>query len=262
MDRADAAVAILHARKPYDSVLLIRRSEREDDPWSGHWSFPGGRYDPADADALATALRELREECGIELDRSAMERRLDPVPAMKREGRGLRVAPFVFGVDRELDATLDAREAAGCAWVPLETLRDPASHRVGCVPRLPEQLLFPYIAMDTDGMPLWGFTYRLITNWLELTPWGLSSRGAAFDTARRVLDIVLRSGAVLKSDWQAAANGHVATVAGAIPTAEIASFVAGPNSGVPLVNSIEIGATRIQVLGLALETYVISAEPA
>jgi hypothetical protein len=178
---------------------------------------------------------------------------------MKREGRGLRVAPFVFGVDREIDTQLDAREAAGCVWAPLSMLRDPASHRVGSVPRLPEQLLFPYIHMD--GMPLWGFTYRLITNWLELTPSGVSSRGAAFHTACRILDVVLRCGAALKSDWQSTPNGRTATVAGAISTDEVASFVSGPKSGIPLVNSIEIGATRIQVLGLALETYVIVAEP-
>ena len=64
-----AAVAIVRARQPRESVLLIRRSERQEDSWSGHWSFPGGRRDPEDPDLLHTAFRELEEECGIRLGR-------------------------------------------------------------------------------------------------------------------------------------------------------------------------------------------------
>src|SRR5215472_6528479 len=48
MRAPEAAVAIVHARgapsgSDAESVLLIRRTERPNDPWSGHWSFPGGR---------------------------------------------------------------------------------------------------------------------------------------------------------------------------------------------------------------------------
>jgi 8-oxo-dGTP pyrophosphatase MutT (NUDIX family) len=65
----EAAVAIVRASVPGKSILLIRRSEREEDSWSGRWSFPGGRRDPDDPDLLHTALREFGEECGIRLDR-------------------------------------------------------------------------------------------------------------------------------------------------------------------------------------------------
>ncbi|MDD9892235.1 MAG: NUDIX domain-containing protein, partial [Gammaproteobacteria bacterium] len=59
-----AVCVLLREHEAQNEVLLMRRAIREGDPWSGHVSFPGGRMDPEDASALATAKRELREEVG------------------------------------------------------------------------------------------------------------------------------------------------------------------------------------------------------
>jgi 8-oxo-dGTP pyrophosphatase MutT (NUDIX family) len=168
MDTAEpqAAVAIVRARQPREPILLIRRSEREDDPWSGHWSFPGGRRDPEDPDLMHTALRELEEECGIRLGREQSEVAMPPVLARRRTGPFVLVAPFVFEVDGELPTVLDHREAVEAVWVPLDIWRDPTRHCLRAVPGLPGDWLFP--AIDLNGMPLWGFTYRLAMDWLGL----------------------------------------------------------------------------------------------
>src|SRR5688500_1599108 len=53
-----AAVAAVLRRGPLDTeLLLIRRAERDGDPWSGHMALPGGHRQPEDSDLLATALR-------------------------------------------------------------------------------------------------------------------------------------------------------------------------------------------------------------
>src|ERR1017187_4800527 len=44
----EAAVAIVRARSPEESILLIRRTQRVGDPSSGHWSLLGGRRDLQD----------------------------------------------------------------------------------------------------------------------------------------------------------------------------------------------------------------------
>lgn len=47
-----------------DEVLLIRRGKP---PRPGEWSLPGGRIEPGEP-AVAAALRELREETGVEAE--------------------------------------------------------------------------------------------------------------------------------------------------------------------------------------------------
>src|SRR5579871_2024004 len=186
---AEAAVAIVHARGPEESVLLIRRTERENDPWSGHWCFPGGRRDPEDRDLLETALRELAEECSIQLNRTQMELALPAAHAGRRLGRNILVAPFLFRVDQVVNTTLDAQEAAEALWIPLGVLRDPARHGLRPVPRLPREMAFP--AIELNGTPLWGFTYRVISDWLGLHRLPDTGEAPGFAAARAVLDFLL-----------------------------------------------------------------------
>jgi 8-oxo-dGTP pyrophosphatase MutT (NUDIX family) len=166
MPEPEAAVAIVHARDPEEAVLLMRRTEREDDPWSGHWSCPGGRRDAHDIDLLHTALRELEEECGIRLRRDDLEAELPHRIARRAEPPYLLVAPFVFRIDRHLPTVLDTAEAAEAMWVPLSLLRDASRHAWQSVPGRPPEIRFPGVLLNRT--PLWGFTYKLLMDWLRL----------------------------------------------------------------------------------------------
>jgi hypothetical protein len=76
------------------------------------------------------------------------------------------VAPFLFRVTAQFPTTLDPREAVEALWTPLSVLRDPARHALQSVPGQPQEVMFP--AVELHGVPLWGFTYRLIADWLGL----------------------------------------------------------------------------------------------
>ena len=260
MAQPEAAVAIVHTRGEEESVLLIRRSEREDDPWSGHWSFPGGRCEPGDPDLAATALRELKEECGIHLDREHLEAALPPLNAGRRMRHPVTVAPFLFRADSKLPTVLDAEEVAEAVWVPLSLLRDPTRHRLSSVPRLPPEMAFP--AIELNGVPLWGFTYRVITDWLCLHGDLPERERAGFEAACQLLNFLLSLGLKLQYDWQVQGNCRVARVIGAIPVETVLGHFSFPASQIPAVNALEVRPNSIRVVGLGLEEYFIEASQA
>ena len=160
----EASVALLHAREPEESILLIRRATNPSDPWSGHWSFPGGHRDEADGDLLDTALRELAEECGVALTRGHLHQALPSMIAGRRVGRSIMVAPFVFDIPFVLPVTLATTEAVEALWTPVRILSDMSLHKYVAVPGLPDDMRFP--AVDLNGVPLWGFTYRVVCEWI------------------------------------------------------------------------------------------------
>ena len=162
----DAAVAVVCAARPVESVLLMRRAHREGDPWSGHWAFPGGRCESTDVDLIDTALRELFEECGVDLSRHQLDRAFPVRHAGQHLGRLIMVAPFLFRVPEIFETTPDGVEAEEAIWLPLDTLRDAALHLADAVAGLPGGRRMPGIPIN--GVPLWGFTYRVLCEWLNI----------------------------------------------------------------------------------------------
>jgi 8-oxo-dGTP pyrophosphatase MutT (NUDIX family) len=159
-----AAVAVLIAPDP-ESVLLIRRAEREGDPWSGHMGLPGGRLDPEDPDLLATALRETAEEVGYPVSRESMLGSLDDVWPGSPIPRLIVVRPYVFGLSERPEMSLSG-EVAEAFWVPLAELRQPDVFRETVIRVRGVDRVFP--AYHLEPGVVWGLTERILTPLLQL----------------------------------------------------------------------------------------------
>ncbi len=164
---AAAVAAVLRPSGEDTEVLLIRRAEREDDPWSGHMAFPGGRRDGEDRDLLETATRETREEVGLSLDSSAtFLGRLPDVPAVGR-GRllGIYIRPFVFELVGEAPLRTN-EEVAEALWAPIGPMLRGEIDAVRPVEH--EGVTYRMPAFDVEGRIVWGLTYRMLELLLDI----------------------------------------------------------------------------------------------
>jgi len=162
-DLIQAAVALVLAPEPA-SILLIRRAEREADPWSGQMALPGGRRDRGDDALLQTALRETREEVGLQLAAEHLIGALDDVAPRTSMLPPIMVRPFVFTLPAQKPLRLN-REIAHAAWIPLESLLRPGVF--GEYPVVSRGLRMTRAGYRLTQGLVWGMTERVLTRLLD-----------------------------------------------------------------------------------------------
>jgi 8-oxo-dGTP pyrophosphatase MutT (NUDIX family) len=160
-----AAVMLVLRQAGQVDALFVRRAEAERDPWSGHMALPGGRADPEDPDLVHTALRELREETGLEIPPRRVLGRLDDVHPSSRQLPSIAVTPFVSWLD--VEARIEPNpEIQDHIWIPLAVLRDPEHQSELRVRTKDADRVFPTI--EYRDYTIWGLTLRIIHSFLAV----------------------------------------------------------------------------------------------
>ena len=121
---AQASVLVPIVLRAQPMVLLTERTAHLS-THSGQIAFPGGRADPEDASAAATALREAQEEVG--LDPGCVEV-LGPLSTYVT-GSSFIITPVVALVQPDCVLRPNPYEVAAIFEVPLAFLLDPAHHQ-------------------------------------------------------------------------------------------------------------------------------------
>jgi len=180
-DARHAAVALClrEAAAGRPEVLLIERARREGDPWSGHMAFPGGIVEAYDASARSAAVRETKEEVGLDLLRGEALGRLDDLHG-RHAGRrvGLVVSAFVFHVP-DPEPLCPNHEVETALWFPLADLHAPErriDHRYPAAGDVP----YPGILVGEPGRHVvWGLTYRFLELFFQVLARPLPDRWEA-----------------------------------------------------------------------------------
>lgn len=163
--QADAAVAVIILKESeLERVLLLKRAQHPNDPWSGHYAFPGGRYEKKDKSLFDTCLRETYEECGLKLFEKDYVQKLPLAYAGKYVGKSVSVSPFLFEINKRPKLKLDFCEIASFHWMPLEYMEE-------------QYIEFKEVEhgekkSNIEGVSfeqtfLWGFTYKVLREFLE-----------------------------------------------------------------------------------------------
>lgn len=158
----DAAVLVpLVARPDGVTVILTQRTDHLPDH-PGQISFPGGRIEDVDADALAAALRETEEEIGLDRGRIEVVGRLDDYIVRT----GYLVAPYVGIVWPPFDLRPDPVEVQDVFEVPLSFVLDVANHRRGS--RIHEGVERHFYVLPYEERYIWGATAGMLVNLCEV----------------------------------------------------------------------------------------------
>jgi 8-oxo-dGTP pyrophosphatase MutT (NUDIX family) len=141
-------------------VVLIERPTRDGRHHSGEVSFPGGKAEPDDADAVATALRESNEEVGLDPDAAGVrvvglldtlwipvsDFAVTPVVAIAARRPQLAASPS------EVARIIEPRLATFMPEAPLATIE----RTIGGWP-------IRYRYYEVEGLSVWGATARILS---------------------------------------------------------------------------------------------------
>lgn len=148
-----------------DLLLTVRASSLRHH--AGQAAFPGGASDPGDAGPVHTALREAREETGID------PTRLRPLATLEKTfipPSGFHVVPVLaYSPDPGPVTVVDAAETAIVARVPLRAFINPENRLMVYRSTLTRRFAGP--AFLLNEMLVWGFTGQVISALLDCAGW-------------------------------------------------------------------------------------------
>jgi 8-oxo-dGTP pyrophosphatase MutT (NUDIX family) len=157
-----AAVLVPLIDRPEGMTVLLTLRTAHLSAHAGQVSFPGGRVEEQDVDAVATALRETEEEVGLARDLVSIVGRLDTYVT----GTGFEITPIVGVITPDYVLAIDPFEVAEVFEVPLSYVLDRRNHNR--TERESAGRVRVFFVLPYQGRNIWGATAGMLVNLAEV----------------------------------------------------------------------------------------------
>jgi 8-oxo-dGTP pyrophosphatase MutT (NUDIX family) len=161
-DPAPAAVLFPLVDRPDGLTVLLTQRASQMARHAAQIAFPGGRVDDTDADMAGAALREAREEIGLDAARVRVFGYLPDHVVIS----GFRVTPVLGLVSPPFSLELNPHEVAGVFEVPLGHVLDSANHKARLRKVGDEEMLLYDIPWE--GQNIWGATAGMLLTFVRM----------------------------------------------------------------------------------------------
>ena len=157
-----AAVLLLVVNQPQGPAVLFTRRAMSLADHAGQVSFPGGRVEDDDPTPAHAALREAKEEVGLDAARVSV---IGELPHYLTSS-GFRVHPIVGWAEPPIRVAPDPQEVAEVFEVPLAFLLDARNHRR-------ERTIYrgqarEFWSMPWEGRYIWGATAGMLVTFQRI----------------------------------------------------------------------------------------------
>lgn len=158
--RRAGVLLMIYYRQHEPTIMFTKRSELVK-THRGEISFPGGTFETSDGNTMKTALREVKEEIGLNLESSAIAGKLNSVHT---RGSNFLIDPYVAVLPFEPKAKPISLEISQILEFPVDGLKDPRNF--GTEFDSVTQYSWPFYVIGQ--YKIWGATARIVKQLLQL----------------------------------------------------------------------------------------------
>ena len=161
-DGVRAAVLVLFVFRGDEPYIVFTKKTETVPHHKGQFAFPGGIVETFDASRVETALREAREEIGLDPEAVEILGLFDDTPT---NTSGFVITPVVGVYQGVPSFRADGREIERVVEIPLRTLLDPACYHEEWWERDGARHRVAFFTCGEDVV--WGVTGRILRNLLD-----------------------------------------------------------------------------------------------
>lgn len=146
-----AVMIIIFGSEP---MILMTERPATMNHHAGEISFPGGTWETKDGDLLGTAIRETKEELGLEISKAMVIGQLKTVTTLNS---GFKITPFVTVLDT-LPHIVPNSEIASVLRIPLTSLLETVEHDKDPL----HQSILEMYTFKFENHLIWGASARML----------------------------------------------------------------------------------------------------